>query len=112
EVYETTLDAGHFGLVVGSQSTDVTWPTVVDWLHWIDRDRHRDDAAPRPARIEPLSPHAAIATRPTSDLERGVNLAANITAGLGRAVVTSGKAGVRAMRDVAVDAVSSLSRLN
>ncbi len=113
EVYETCLDAGHFGLVVGSESTDVTWPTVVDWVHWIDQGGPDDaDEGVRPARIERLSAETAANTRPKNDLERGVNLAANITAGLGRAVVTGGKAGARTVRDLAVDAVNSLARLN
>ena len=34
EVYELALHAGHFGLVVGSMSTAVTWPTVAGWAHW------------------------------------------------------------------------------
>ena len=34
DVYELALHAGHFGLVVGSISTTVTWPTVAAWAHW------------------------------------------------------------------------------
>ena len=34
EVYELTLHAGHFGLVVGSRSTEVTWPAVAGWARW------------------------------------------------------------------------------
>ena len=29
---ELALRAGHFGLVVGSLATDVTWPTVAAWV--------------------------------------------------------------------------------
>ncbi|MDZ7674485.1 MAG: AMP-binding protein [Acidimicrobiales bacterium] len=106
EVFETTLEAGHFGLVVGSQSIDVTWPTVVDWARWIDH------GGERPTGIEPLTADSAATTRPKSDLERSVNLAVNITAGLGRAVTMGTKSGMRAVRDLAVDAASSLTRLN
>ena len=35
EVYETMLRAGHFGLVVGSKASTVTWPTVADWVLWV-----------------------------------------------------------------------------
>ncbi len=34
EIYELPLGAGHFGLVVGSLSTEVTWPTVAAWTRW------------------------------------------------------------------------------
>lgn len=32
EIHEVTLDAGHFGLVVGGRASAVTWPTVVEWI--------------------------------------------------------------------------------
>lgn len=34
EVHLLDLRAGHFGLVVGSQSLAVTWPTVAAWTRW------------------------------------------------------------------------------
>ncbi len=36
------VDAGHFGLVVGSRAMSFTWPTVAGWIH------HRDDGAALP----------------------------------------------------------------
>lgn len=106
EVYETGLEAGHFGLVVGSQSTDVTWPTVIDWTRWVDH------GGERPTGVEPLTADSAAATRPKSDLERSLNLAANIGVGVGRAVSTGTRRGLRTLRDIAVDAAGSLGRLN
>ena len=47
ELYEVTVKAGHFGLVVGSAALAVTWPTVVEWIRWRDRE------GPQPARIVP-----------------------------------------------------------
>ncbi len=32
DVYELCLPAGHFGLVVGSKSNTITWPTVAEWV--------------------------------------------------------------------------------
>ena len=43
EMYEITLKAGHFGLVVGSTALTVTWPSVVAWMRW------REGAGPLPA---------------------------------------------------------------
>lgn len=34
EVYEMTLHAGHFGLVVGSTANNKTWPAVAEWVKW------------------------------------------------------------------------------
>ena len=45
-LFEVRVKAGHFGLVVGSRSRDVTWPTVVQWL------AHRDHGAALPARLD------------------------------------------------------------
>jgi len=47
EVFEVTVDAGHFGLVVGSRAMKETWPTVAGWLRW------REGAGRRPARVLP-----------------------------------------------------------
>ena len=45
---------GHFGLVVGSLSNQVTWPTVAAWVRW------RDGGGERPEDIAPApdDPHA------------------------------------------------------
>lgn len=36
DLHELPVRAGHFGLVVGSTSLRVSWPTVVEWLQWVD----------------------------------------------------------------------------
>ena len=36
EIFEVSLEAGHFGLVVGSKAMKHTWPTVADWARWRD----------------------------------------------------------------------------
>jgi putative long chain acyl-CoA synthase len=45
ELYEVSVKAGHFGLVVGSTALGITWPTVVEWIRW------RDGEGARPARL-------------------------------------------------------------
>ncbi|MDQ2707652.1 MAG: alpha/beta fold hydrolase, partial [Actinomycetota bacterium] len=47
EVYELTLRAGHFGLVVGSTASNQTWPAVAAWSRW------RDGLAELPDSIVP-----------------------------------------------------------
>ena len=36
DLYESTIAAGHFGLVVGSNAMNVSWPTVAEWLAFVD----------------------------------------------------------------------------
>ena len=46
EHHEVHVDAGHFGLVVGSRAMATTWPTVAEWIAW------QADAGPRPAALD------------------------------------------------------------
>jgi putative long chain acyl-CoA synthase len=34
--HELMVRAGHFGLVVGRTAMQVTWPTVIEWIRWLD----------------------------------------------------------------------------
>ncbi len=43
EIYELALPAGHFGLVVGSISNTLTWPTVAGWVRWRDGEADLPD---------------------------------------------------------------------
>ena len=65
-----------------------------------------------PPGIERLDASEESNVREKSDLERSVNLAANITAGVGRAVVTGTRRGATMARDMAVEAVNQLGRIN
>ncbi len=54
ELYEVSLKAGHFGLVVGSRALQQTWPTVISWIRW------HEDLGPRPTLLtESLPPEEA-----------------------------------------------------
>jgi len=106
EVYEAELRAGHFGLVVGSHAAEVTWPTVIDWVRW------REAGGDAPAGVRPLSAEDAAERRPRSDLYRALDLAAGITAGIGRTMTTGARFGVRSARTLAVDSVGQLLQLN
>ncbi len=54
EPYEVELRAGHFGLVVGSMSLEITWPTVVDWMRWHEGKAARPTRLVSPTDPEPL----------------------------------------------------------
>lgn len=34
-LHEREIQAGHFGLVVGSKAMNVVWPNVIDWIEWV-----------------------------------------------------------------------------
>ncbi len=36
DVREVAMHAGHLGLVVGSRALGVTWPTVTEWMRWVE----------------------------------------------------------------------------
>ena len=62
-LHELSVQAGHFGLVVGSSALSVTWPNVVAWMRWRDGDgappvhaldvraAERDERRPVPAAV-------------------------------------------------------------
>jgi len=50
ELFEVSMRAGHFGLVVGRQAMSFTWPTVASWVRW------REGAGPEPSAIQAPPP--------------------------------------------------------
>lgn len=65
-VYEQMVDAGHFGLVVGSRAVQEVWPNVVRWVLW------HADRGPAPVNIVEAKPagHSAVRTYPTAPVQR------------------------------------------
>ncbi|MBW2395748.1 MAG: AMP-binding protein [Deltaproteobacteria bacterium] len=68
DAFEVSLSAGHFGLVVGSRSMEITWPTVCEWLEW------REGRGRLPERVKPMA-----APR---DRENDTSTLDNVTEGL------------------------------
>ena len=50
ELFEVSMRAGHFGLVVGKQAMSFTWPTVASWVKW------REGAGPKPSALHEPPP--------------------------------------------------------
>jgi len=103
QVYELAIRAGHFGLVVGSVSTAITWPTVAGWLHW------RDGSGPRPELVLDLGEQAP--TPASSALTQSVSLMTDVGVGASRSVLAAASHGARAMFGVAGEAFWQLPRL-
>ncbi len=109
EVYEYTLRAGHFGLVVGSKAAQETWPTVADWVQWISGQ------APKPDEIVPM------ADQPVERTDSGVAISSRVAHGIGEAsemVLTLARgaadavmAANKSVRTLAVETIRTLPRL-
>ena len=69
DVYEFPIRAGHFGLVVGSKAATQTWPTVAQWVQWID------GTGDMPEHV------ATMALQPEEHDETGVTLSSRVAHG-------------------------------
>ncbi|HTU84067.1 MAG TPA: AMP-binding protein [Solirubrobacteraceae bacterium] len=107
DVYELSLHAGHFGLVVGSASQGETWPTVAAWAHWQSGDgeapenitRVTDDGAPE------LPPQVR------NRVGYGIELAAGVGAGMARSAIGTAERAARGVRELTREAAAQLPRL-
>ena len=104
EVYEVTLHAGHFGLVVGSRSTEITWPAVAGWVRWQAGEGEPPEAV---APMGPSSPELAVRNR----VGYGIELAAAVGEGIARTTVGATRHTVRGVRELAREAAGQLPRL-
>jgi putative long chain acyl-CoA synthase len=107
DVYELCVNAGHFGLVVGSSSREVTWPTVAGWMHW----RAGDEEAPE--SLTPVPDDGAVELTPQvrNRVGYGVELAAGVGAGIARDAVGAAGRAVRGVRELSREAAAQLPRL-
>ncbi len=104
DIYEATLRAGHFGLVVGSTARKATWPVVAEWLH------HHDGSGDLPEPVQPLEDGSAPAPA-DSNGGIGLELALEGAAGVVRAATQSASTTARGMREFTREAASALPRL-
>ena len=52
ELFEVSMRAGHFGLVVGRQAMSFTWPTVASWVRWREGQGSEPSALTQPPPLE------------------------------------------------------------
>jgi putative long chain acyl-CoA synthase len=107
DVYELALHAGHFGLVVGSISTTVTWPTVAAWAHW------RAGEGELPDNVTRIPEDGALELAPEvrNRVGYGVELAAGAGVEVARSAVGLAERAVRGARALTREAASQLPRL-
>jgi putative long chain acyl-CoA synthase len=107
DVYELDLHAGHFGLVVGSLSTTVTWPTVAAWAHW------RAGTGELPENVKRIPDDGAVELVPEvrDRAGYGVELAAGVGVEAARAALGLAERAVRGARKLSHEAAAQLPRL-
>ena len=107
DVYELDLHAGHFGLVVGSLSTTVTWPTVAAWAHW------RSGAGELPENVKRIPDDGVVELVPQvgNRVGYGVELAAGVGVEAARSALGLAERAVRGARELSREAAAQLPRL-
>ncbi|MGN6867027.1 MAG: AMP-binding protein [Solirubrobacteraceae bacterium] len=107
DVYELCLNAGHFGLVVGSSSREVTWPTVAGWAHW----RAGDEEPPENLSRVPDHGWGELTPQVRNRVGYGIELAAGVGAGIARDAVGAAGRAARGVRELSREAAAQLPRL-
>ena len=96
DVYELCLQAGHFGLVVGSAARTTTWPTVAAWAHW----RSGDEDAPENLTLVSDDGATELTPQVRNRVGYGVELASGVGAGIARTTLGTAGRAVRGMREL------------
>ncbi|MTD44401.1 AMP-binding protein [Conexibacter sp. W3-3-2] len=107
KVYEKSLRAGHFGLVVGSTAGRESWPAVAEWLQWCDGGKQ----GPPPTGIAPMIGGELTETGRGGGVGYQLELAADVGYGLAKSVLGGASRTVRSVREVAREAATQLPRL-
>lgn len=107
QVYEASLRAGHFGLVVGGLAIAQTWPAVASWAMW------REGKGDLPEVVVPVAgdEEAEPAGLPGGPAGYGLQLAMGIGASAARSVLRTAAQAVRASGQLSGEAAQNLPRL-
>ncbi len=107
-VYECEIDTGHFGLVVGSKATQISWPTTIDWIHWTEGE------GAQPPSVIPMDPDSTDEPTFASLVARIVHTTgavAEVGVDAGRAVTDLVSDAIRGTREVSSEAIRTLPRI-
>jgi len=109
DVYEFSLRAGHFGLVVGSKASSETWPTVAGWVRWINGDgKLPEQIVPMPfQQPEPNQSGVSVSDRVMHTAAAAAEMALQLARSTADTVVTAN----RSARALAVETARTLPRL-
>ncbi|HTW13384.1 MAG TPA: AMP-binding protein, partial [Solirubrobacteraceae bacterium] len=106
-VYELSLPAGHFGLVVGATATDVTWPTAAAWVRWLA------GLGELPPRLSTASGDDSTDLLPavTNRVGYGIDLVGGVGHGIARSVSLAARRAAVGVREFGREAAGQLPRL-
>jgi putative long chain acyl-CoA synthase len=109
DVYEYLIRAGHFGLVVGSKAATQTWPTVAQWVRWIDGTGEQpEDVNPMPLQpAEPTESGVSFSSRVAHTTAAATELAFSLARTAADAIVAANKSA----RTLAIETYRTLPRL-
>ncbi len=105
DVYEMTLRAGHFGLVVGSTAMTRTWPAVSGWIAW------RTGTQELPATVIPAEQAETIKPARVTGGAAALAQAGEFGIGATRLMFGTARRAVHAAQSLVQDAPSQLPRL-
>jgi putative long chain acyl-CoA synthase len=109
DVYEYLIRAGHFGLVVGSKAASQTWPTVADWVTWIDGTGELPDGV-TPMALQPAE-HSESGVSLSSRVAHGTAAATEMIFSLARSAADALVAANKSARTLAIETYRTLPRL-
>ena len=109
DVYEFLIRAGHFGLVVGSKAATQTWPTVAQWVKWLDGDGDMPEHV-TPMALGPAE-HPERGVPLTSRVAHGATAATEMAFSVARSAADAVAAANKSARALAVETVRTLPRL-
>ncbi|WP_329519705.1 AMP-binding protein [Spirillospora sp. NBC_01491] len=107
QVYEASLRAGHFGLVVGGLAVTQTWPAVAAWAAW------RDGRGELPGIVHRVDgdEEAAAPALPGGAAGYGLQLAMGVGSSAARSAAETAARAVRGSRQLTREATLNLPRL-
>nr|WP_228768638.1 acyl-CoA synthetase [Mycolicibacterium malmesburyense] len=109
DIYEFLIRAGHFGLVVGSKASSQTWPTVAQWVKWLDGTGEQPEGVDPMAlqHPEPNETGVSLSSRLAHSTAAATEMAWTFARSAADAVVSANKSA----RALAVETARTLPRL-
>jgi putative long chain acyl-CoA synthase len=109
DVYEFLIRTGHFGLVVGSKAATQAWPTVAQWVSWIDGTGELPDGV-TPMALQPAE-HSESGVSLSSRVAHGTAAATEMIFTLARSAANALVAANKSARTLAIETYRTLPRL-
>ena len=108
DIYEVSLPAGHFGLVVGRKASKTTWPVVAEWAQWLsDGEGHLPEGARQVLDGAPEPETAG----PPKRIGYGAELVGSVSSAAFRGLVSTVAGSTRTAQQLVKEASVQLPRL-